>query len=544
MQKRKPERTQILIIGAGASGATAAKVLTERGIRVTCLERGPWMKHEDFGGDELANVNRDYLTPDALVDPRVVVSPDSPQPSIQTFVPNPQMVGGATTHWTGWALRMLESDFRLRSLHGELEGTTLVDWPIAYQDLERYYGEVEHALGVSGLGGANTFESPRSREYPCAPLPVTRYAKVFSDACARMGYNAFPTPTAMLSTAHDGRPETVQSAFVQMFGDPTGTKSTALSTFIPDALATGKLDLRAQCYVRELTVDAAGRIAGAIYEDADGDLVEQEADVVLLACGAIESARLLLLSTSAAHPDGLANGSGQVGRNLTLHEYTAAIAAFPEEHDPIYGWAGGGYISASTFEFYETDYDRGFLGGCHVAAGGVGIPLPINFTLPDRPAWGAEAKDWDRRYFNRSMALGLVIHDMPQATNRVEIDPTVTDAWGRPVARITHRPHANDLAQSEWIVDRCAEILDDAGAEKVWRLNPKKFSGNAHQHGTLRMGRDPQESVLNEMCRAHEVDNLYAVDSSSFPTATGVNPTLTIMANAWRVAEHLADDGA
>jgi choline dehydrogenase-like flavoprotein len=142
------------------------------------------------------------------------------------------------------------------------------------------------------------------------------------------------------------------------------------------------------------------------------------------------------------------------------------------------------------------------------------------------------------------MALGLVIHDMPQATNRVEIDPTVTDAWGMPVARITHRPHANDLAQSEWIVDRCGEILDNAGAERVWRLNPKKFSGNAHQHGTLRMGRDPQESVLNEMCRAHEVDNLYAVDSSSFPTATGVNPTLTIMANAWRVAEHLADDGA
>jgi choline dehydrogenase-like flavoprotein len=214
---------------------------------------------------------------------------------------------------------------------------------------------------------------------------------------------------------------------------------------------------------------------------------------------------------------------------------------FDDESEPVYGWAGGGYISASTFQFYESDDRRGFIGGCHVAAAGVGIPLPINFSLPGRPAWGSGAKDWDRRYFNRSMAVGLVLHDLAQETNRVELEDNVKDAWGLPVARITHRPHANDLAQGRWIIDRCGEILEAAGASKVWHLYIEKITGNcSHQHGTVRMGHDPAKSVLDKYCRAHDVENLYVVDGGPFPTATGANPTLTIMANAWRVADHIA----
>jgi choline dehydrogenase-like flavoprotein len=367
---------------------------------------------------------------------------------------------------------------------------------------------------------------------------MSRYAQKFHEGCRKLGYNSFPTPQAALSRPLNGRPATVISAFAQQHGDPSGTRSSALNVFVPDALATGRYDLRPDCYVREITVDERGRAKSAVYQDADGDLLEQEADVFILACGAIESARLLLLSRSGRFPNGLANGSDLVGRNVTFHEYSAAIGLFD---DPIYAWAGGGYVSASSFQFYEHDDARGFVSGGHIACAGVGIPLPINWSLPDRPLWGAEAKQIDRDYFNHSMAVAMVVHDMPQHDNRVELDDKVNDAWDLPVARITLRPHPNDLAQGRWLIDRNGEILEAAGSKKVYRVYIDRITGNcSHQHGTTRMGDDPETSVLNRWCQAHEVDNLFVVDGGPFPTGTGMNPTLTIMANAWRVAEHIA----
>jgi choline dehydrogenase-like flavoprotein len=534
----KPDNVDVCIIGAGASGATAAKVLTEAGLRVVALERGPWWSSDRFSADELANVHRYNLWPDPLLNPRTFRATAEEAPRVQLFCPVPQMVGGGTAHWTGWLLRMTEDEFRPKTIYGDVPGANLADWPITYQELEPYYDTVEWAFGVSGQGGANRYEGPRSRDYPCPPLPPTRYNQKFHAGCARLGYNSFPTPSAALSRPYNGWPATNQSAFAQQHGDPTGTRGSALTRFIPAALATGRYDLRPDCYVQELAVDVQGRVKSAVYIDAQGNAVEQEADLFILACGAIESARLLLLSRSARFPNGLANGNDLVGRNATFHEYSAAIGVFD---DPVYGWAGGGYAGASTFEFLEHSPDRPFVGGCHVAAAGVGIPLPISFSLPDMPTWGQAAKDANREFFNHAMAVGLVLHDLPRESNRVELDEAVKDAWGLSVARITHTPHPNDLAQGRWIIDRNAEILDAAGATKVWKVYIENVTGNcSHQHSTLRMGNDAESSVLNRDCRAHEVENLYAVDGSPFPTSTGVNPTLTIMANAWRVAEGIA----
>jgi choline dehydrogenase-like flavoprotein len=538
-QKRKPERVDVVIIGAGASGATAAKVLTERGMRVVALERGPWRKRESFGGDELANVNRYNLWPDPILNPRTYRASTDGETKVELFCPVPQMVGGGTVHWQGWLPRFTENDFKLRTIAGDLPGTTLVDWPISYADLEPYYTKVEWAFGVSGAGGVNKYESFRSKDYPCPPLPATRYGRKFYEGCRKLGYSCFPTPMAALSRPYNGRPVTVQSAFAQQHGDPTGTRSSALSVWVPDALKTGRFDLRPDCYVHEITVDGQGRAKSAVYQDADGDFIDQEADIFILACGAIESARLLLLSRSARFAQGLANGSDLVGRNATFHEYSAAIGVF---EDPIYAWAGGGYVAASSYQFYEHDDKRGFVGGCHVASAGVGIPLPINWSLPDRPMWGLQAKQMDRDFYNHSFAIGMVVHDMPQHENRVELDDKVKDAWGLPVARITSKIHDNDLKMGRWVIDHNAEILEAAGAKKVYRVYPKRITGNcSHQHGTTRMGDDPNASVLNKWCQAHEVDNLFVVDGGPFPTGTGANPTLTIMANAWRVSDYIAD---
>jgi choline dehydrogenase-like flavoprotein len=537
--KPKPPRADVVIIGAGASGATAAKVLTERGMKVVALERGPWRKRESFGGDELANVNRYNLWPDPMLNPRTYREGADGETKIELFCPVPQMVGGGTVHWQGWLPRFTESDFKLRSIAGDVPGTTLVDWPITYADLEPYYTQVEWSFGVSGGGGINKFESFRSKDYPCPPLPATRYAQKFHQGCRKLGYNSFPTPMAALSRPYNGRPVTVQSAFAQQHGDPTGTRSSALSVFVPDALKTGRYDLRPDCYVHEIAVDEHGRCKSAVYQDADGDFIEQEADVFVLACGAVESARLMLLSRSRRFPHGLANDSDLVGRNATFHEYSAAVGVF---EDPIYAWAGGGYVAASSFQFYEHDERRGFVGGCHIACAGVGIPLPINWSVPGRPAWGAEAKQIDRDFFNHSFAIGMVLHDLPQHESRVELDDKVRDAWGLPVARITNKIHENDLKMGRWVIDHNAEIFEAAGAKKIHRVYPQRITGNcSHQHGTTRMGNDPKMSVLNKWCQAHDVDNLFVVDGGPFPTGTGANPTLTIMANAWRVADFIGD---
>jgi choline dehydrogenase-like flavoprotein len=533
----RPDKVDAVVIGAGASGAAAAKVLTEGGLRVVALEKGPWRAKESFGGDELANVNRYNLWPDPLLNPRTARTSPDEEAKVDLFCPVPQMVGGGTVHWQGWLPRFTENDFRLRSVAGELAGTTLADWPITYAELEPYYDRVEWAFGVSGQSSANVFESFRSRGYPCPPMPQSRYAQKFHLGCDKLGWNSFPTPQAALSRPFNGRPATVVSAFAQQHGDPTGTRSSALNVFVPEAVATGRYDLRPGSYVRELTLGGRGRITGAVYEDAEGRVTEQQADVFVLACGAVETARLLLLSTSGRFPHGLANGTDLVGRNVTFHEYSAAVGTFD---DPVYAWAGGGYVSASSFQFYEHDPSRGFVSGGHIAAAGVGIPLPINWGLPGRPTWGAEAKQVDRDYFSNSMAVAMVLHDMPQHDNRVDLDESVVDAWGLPVARITLSPHENDLAMGRFLVDRCGEILQAAGANQVDRVYPDRVTGNcSHQHGTTRMGDDPETSVLDRNCRAHEVENLFVVDGSPVPTATGANPTLTIMANAWRVAAHI-----
>lgn len=540
----KPEPVDVLIIGAGgASGATTAKVLTEAGLRVVGLERGPFLRPEHFSGDEIKYINRNYLWPDPVLKPRTVRRDETSTAVVEQFSSTPHCVGGGTIHYSGWFPRATEADFKMRSLHGDIDGASLADWPITYDDLEPYYTRIEWEFGVSGVQGANKHEGRRSKGYPCPPPPLSRYGKVFYDAMAKLGHSAFPMPQAIVTTPHKGRTPTANAGFVQQFGDPTDGRSTTQRVFTPDALATGRYELRTDCYVYEVTVGSDGRAKGALYADPQGRMVEQEASAVIVCCGAVESARLLLASTSARFPDGLANSSGQLGRNATFHDYFFAIGLFDRQlHDPLYGWAGN-YVNGTTFDFYDTDEDRGAIAGCVITASGLGPP--VNWTFPGRPTWGQAAKDTDREFFNHSMKIGVLLNDLPRETNRVDLDPDVKDAWGQPVARITHTNHPNDVVLGNWQVRKNMEILEAAGAASIVPVWFEQAKGNScHQHGTARMGHDPATSVLDQWGRAHDVANLWVLDGSGFPTGPGVNPTLTIMANAWRCAEHLAMEQA
>jgi choline dehydrogenase-like flavoprotein len=533
------KRVDVCIVGAGASGATAAKVLTEAGLEVVALERGPHLRQDQFSGDELKYINRNYLWPDPALKPRTYRPDEDSEEVVTQFSPTPQAVGAGTLHWGGNIPRITPDDFRLRSLLGDIPGASLADWPITYDDLEPYLTLVEYELGAAGLAGASPVEGRRSKPYPNPPARQTNYGRLFAEAMATLGHSTMPIPHAMLTRASGGRPANPYTGFWQQYADPTGSKSSAANTFIPDALATGRYDLRTGCYVKTVTARPDGRAKGVMYEDAAGVEHEQEATLVLLCCGGIETARLLLLSE-------LANSSGQVGRNCTFHEDLYAVGLFDRElHDPVYGWSGN-YMNTISFDFYATDESRGHvLGGYHFASM---LGHPINWTFPGRPTWGQAAKDVDRDFFNHSLKLGYVLHDLPRETNRVDLSDKAVDAWGLPVARITHTPHPNDYAQGRWHIDKNVEILEAAGACKVYPVGFDHITGNCcHELGTARMGPDPETSVVDAWGRAHDVPNLYVLDGSVFPTACGVTPTLTIMANAWRCCDRIVrerDTGA
>jgi choline dehydrogenase-like flavoprotein len=536
---RKPDPVDVCIVGAGATGGTTAKVLTEAGMSVVALERGPWLTPRDFSADELKYLGRNFLHPDVRIKPRTRRKDATSKSEIFPFSPLPQMVGGGTVHWNAWMPRPRPSDFRMRSLHGDVDGASLADWPITYDELEPYLTKIEWEFGASGLA-TGPHEVPRSRDYPCPPPPLTAFGRKFYEGCAKLGVDATPVPQGLVTREHNGRPPARCTGFWNLYGDPTLSKSTTLTSFIPAAMSTGRLDLRADCYVTRIETGSDGRAKSVVYIDPYGREVEQEAGIVILCSTAIESARLLLLSASNRFPDGLANSSGLVGKNATFHEYCYAVGLFDDEiHDPLNGWTGY-YLSGGSFEFYETDESRGHIGGAYITASGT--LHPINWGMPKRPLWGQALKDADRDFFSHAMKIGMILHDLPRETNRVDLDPDVRDAWGLPAARITHTSHPNDVAQANWQVAKNAEILEAAGASRIHTVGLADMipGTTTHQHGTARMGDDPAKSVLNRWCQAHDVDNLYVLDGSCFPTATGVNPTPTMMANAWRCAEHIA----
>lgn len=539
---KRLDAVDVVIVGLGAGGGPAAKVLSEAGYSVVGFDKGPWLRNsEHYSGDELKFQNRSYLWPDVDLMPRTVRSDENSDSRIFNFSPVPSAVGGGTTHMAGWTPRPRPSDFIMRTLHGDIDGASLADWPYRYDDLEPYLTKVEWSYGISGLDGAEVGAGFRSKRYPSGPLGPTKFGLKFYEGCRKLGVNAMPLPMSHLTERNElGRKAVNRSSFWNQYGDPTETRSTVATTYIPDALATGNFEVRADSFVREITVGADGKATGVIYINPDGTEEEQRARVVILALGAIESARLMLLSKSALFPDGIANDSGLVGKNATFHEYLFAVGLFDKEaSDPLNGFTGN-YQSGGSMHFYETDESRGHIGGGIIATTQIG--QPINPILPGKPIWGNAAKDADRDYFLHSMKIGMILQDLPQETNRVDLDPQVTDRWGLPVARITNKPHANDTAMSKWQIDKNVEILEAAGAVRTMPVYlGDEFTGNAcHQHGTVRMGTDPAKSVLNEWAQAHSVENLFVLDGSGFATALGVNPTLTIMAHSWRAADYIA----
>lgn len=540
----KRDEFDVCVIGTGAGGGVMIQELTAAGFHVVALQRGPFLKPSDFEDDELRTVIRDEVfSPDQVETYRY---DDRSPTETGKFNYTADCVGGTMTHWAAWSWRFRPDDFKVLSTEGPVAGASLADWPITYDEIAPFYERAEWDFGVSGDAAGNPFGAPRKKGYPNPAHPGRTASDRLTQAMRKLGHHPFPTPVAINSRSYGGRPECVHGGACLGYGCPIGAKATTLSICIPKALATGKLDLRPNATAREITMGKDGRARSVRYLDNQGQEHEVFARSIVVSGNAIGTPHLLLMSTSGSFPRGLANGSGLVGRNLTLH-HVAAVAFTINESPRSFA---GLHSHVAFDDLHASDPKRGFIRGGVVAEANSPTNQPLSFALvtyPGYPAqrtWGRELKDYLRK-FSRSIALAAILEDLPMEVNQVDLDPTVKDRHGLPAPRITHRQHPNDFAMNRWFTQRMMAVADAAGAIEKWEARfyslPDERSamkGFMHFHSTCRMGDDPQRSVVDRWCRSHDVKNLWIVDGSVFPTSGGYNPTLTILANAYRVADH------
>lgn len=530
-----------LVIGSGAAGGVVAKELATAGFNVIVLEQGPEVKASEFTHDEIKYTWRPGLTNDVKLQPIVYAKPGSSETKRQRVLAYGRQVGGGSVHFTANYWRFQESDFHERTLFGPVAGADLADWPISYADLEPYYTKAEADLGVSGLAGANPFEAPRSKPYPVPPMPAKSSGVLFERAAKKLGLHPFPAPLAILSQPYRGRAACVNCGFCEWCGCEMGAKSSTLVTVIPEAVRTGRCEIRPESYVRKIEIDNDGRATGAIYFDSNGQEVFQPAKAVFLCANGAESPKLLLLSKSKRFPAGLANSSGLVGKYLMWDTGAEALGLFDHPLNEYKGVT----VTRVIHDYYQADAKRGFYGG-----GGIDARLdyyPAAFALSGLPAetprWGSEFKKTFQTYYTHTMALLSHTTSLAQYPNSISLDPDVKDAWGLPAIRVTFDFHPDDVATFRYLLKKQLDILDAAGARKTWtaEVDLEGMLPSTHLMGTCRMGNQPKTSLVNAFSRTHDVPNLFVVDGSNFVTSARQQPTATIQALAYRAAAHAAD---
>ena len=520
------EPVDVLIVGAGASGAALAWSLAETRMSILCFEQGGWMDPAGYPGmkghGEASQLGEFAFSPNARGRREDYPVNDGGSPiAVSMF----NAVGGSTILYAAHFPRFHPSDFRASSLDGVAD-----DWPVDYRRLEPYYDVNARMMGVSGLAGDPAYPP---KEVPLPPVALGKLGETLAGGFDRLGWHWWPSDSAITTQEYEGRAPCI-NAGTCLSGCAQGAKASTDITYWPPAIRQG-VKLETHCRVREVTVDANGMADGVVYYDAQGVERRQKAHVVVLACNGIGTPRLLLNSRSRHFPDGLANRSGLVGKNLMFHPYAMVTGIFPE---PLEGYKGPTGCCIWSHEFYETDLTRGFVRGYSFEMlRGFG---PVSTALWGM-GWGRipSGVDHHRAYaelFDRTAGIAAICEDLPEAGNCVTLDGDLTDADGIPAPKITYRLSENSEKMLEHSVARATEVLEAAGATDVLVQSPLPFAG-WHLMGTARMGTDPERSVVNEWGRCHDVKNLFIVDGSIFVTAAAVNPTNTIQALALYIAD-------
>jgi len=530
----------VVIAGAGAGGGVAAYVLAAAGKRVLLLDRGRWLDFATTGRDHLRNhrlATYGHNTgPELVGNPRVFVDVHGTEhvvaPNSSDYHHNASAVGGGTVVYGGQAWRFHPLDFRMASTYGSPSGSSLEDWPISYDDLAPYYELAEWLVGVAG--GPPSSQMPERRGYPMPAHVLHRKGRALRAAAEKMGWETQSVPLLMNSVPWDGRAACSNCQQCVGFACPVDAKNGTQNTAIRRAIETGNCRVWDQAVASSLSFEA-GRVTG-LRVFRCGSWHEIKADAVVLACGAIETARLLLHSRTAQEPNGVGNNSDQVGRHLQGHYYPNA---FGQTDEPLWDGIGPGPTTA-TLDFNHGN--DGVIGGGLLADDFVMLPIIFAkwWRPPGAPAWGQANKDWMREGYRRSLMVTGPVHEIPSPDSRVELSSRVTDRFGIPVARLSGTTHPETVRTAEFMEARAKDWLRAAGVREVWsKPQALRLSAGQHQAGTCRMGVDPATSVVDPWGRVHGHENLVIADGSVHVTNGGFNPVLTIMALAWRSAERL-----
>ncbi len=535
-----------VVVGAGAGGGVVAKELSEAGLSVALLERGGWPTFEEGDHDELSaqfyGVLRNAYGPDDERHCRVVRDANgawrTTRPSEGDYGVIGANVGSGTATYGAMAWRFLPQDFRMRSIYGCPDGSTLEDWPISYDDLEPCYEKAEWEIGVSGTDTGNPFAPTRRRPLPMPPPPWNLVASRLEPAARRLGWHPFPIPMLRNTVPYGGRPACIHCRYCSGYACEVNAKNGTHNTVIPAALATGNCRLETQATVSEVLVDDRGRTRGVRYFDADKRACTQTADLVVVSCAAIETARLLLNSRSRLFPGGAGNRYDWVGRNLQDHAYNGAYGLFEED---VYDDVGpGAQVAICDF----SHGNEGLRGGGYLCNQFICLPYAFARRRPaGEPTWGRAHKDFQRKYFKRLIGVHGPVQEMPVFHSRVETDPEIKDFWGLPVARISGQRHSDDIEVCRFVSSKAAAWLKEAGASRTWLSIPgRDIVASAHQAGTCRMGNDAKTSVVNRYGQVHDIDNLFLADGSLHVTNGGFNPVLTIMALGYWVSGYIKQE--
>jgi choline dehydrogenase-like flavoprotein len=534
----------VVIVGAGAGGGVVAWALARAGWRVALLEKGrnayptlaaPVLQQSTWGNDEV-RFRRNYGFHDPFIEPRTWLDTHDGSVKTGSYQPLGVTVGGGTVHYDGDSPRLQRVDFRMGSTYGAVEGADVVDWPIGYDDLAPYYDAAERLVGIQGLAGADPFAEPRG-PYPMPPGYPSKSGLLLSRAARALGYHPHPMPMAINSITYEGRPACVNCGFCA-FGCPVDAKGSSAVSAVRGGLLSGNLTLMAECCALSVETEPSGTHAsGVVYLDARGERRTVTARHIVLALNAIETPRLLFASARASHPDGLGNRSGLVGRNLMFHIIFAVIGFFDFE---IRSYRGRPLTHALA-DFTRPDGSPDWLRGGYVELGGTLHPIEEGLHYPWRFHRELMLPGGNRR---RIAAASMIGEDVPQRDNRVELDPSVRDVYGRPVARITYRRHPHDQRLLDYYMPKLEAIVRGAGAGSSLRRDPATDDGvpdTKHLLGTTRMGADPTRSVTDPWGRLHDVDNVWIADGGLWPTSSAFNPTITQQALALRTAAYMID---